>query len=134
MLNLIVLCGIPGSGKTTISKQLTQDYNAVRHSFDELNLAKRRDLFPYIVRSLEANCNVVVDAPHTDKKTRIELLRAISHIDCKRTIIFMNTPFEECVRRNALRHNPLPFFILQSFYQTLQIPTQDEGWDDIQHI
>lgn len=131
MLNLIVLCGIPGSGKTTISRQLTQDYNAVRHSFDELNLAKRRDLFPYIVQSLEANCNVVADAPHTDKKTRIELLRAISHIDCKRTLIFMNTSFEECVRRNALRQNSLPFFILQSFYQTLQIPTQDEGWDEI---
>lgn len=131
MLNLIVLCGIPGSGKTTISKQLAQNCNMIHHSFDELNLARRQDLFPYIKQSLENNYNVVADAPHTDKKTRIQLLQAVSHINCKRILIFVNTPFEECVRRNALRKNPLPFFILQSFYRTMQIPTLDEGWDEI---
>ena len=43
----------------------------------------------------------------------------------------MNTPFEECVRRNALRKNPLPFSILQSFNRELEHPTLDEGWDEI---
>lgn len=131
MLHLIVLCGIPGSGKTTLSKQLVEDYNAVRHSFDELRLSKRRDLFPYIKHSLENNKNVVADAPHTDKKTRLELLESIKDIDCKRTLVFMDTPFEECVRRNAQRPRPLPYMILQSFNRSLERPTLDEGWDEI---
>ena len=131
MTTLIVLCGIPGSGKTTMSKQLAKDYNAIHCSFDELNLARRQDLFPHITQSLEANHSVIADAPHTDKKIRMKLLQTTDHLDCKRILIFMNTPFEECVRRNASRQNPLPFFILQSFYQTMQPPTLDEGWDEI---
>jgi tRNA uridine 5-carbamoylmethylation protein Kti12 len=131
MIQLIVLCGIPGSGKSTISKQLAEEHNATCHSFDELRLLRRSDFIPYIKDSLESNNNVVADAPHTDKKTRLELLNAIKHVDCKRILVFMNTPFDECVRRNAQRKNPLPFFILKSFEKELEIPTLDEGWDEI---
>ena len=131
MVYFITLCGIPGSGKSTISKQLMNDYDAIIHSFDELKLIRRKDLFPYLEQSLRDGCNVIADAPHTNKKTRIELLESIKHIDCKRIIVFMNTPFEECVRRNALRKNPLPFSILQSFNRKLEPPTLDEGWDEI---
>ena len=32
----IALCGIPGSGKSTLSKKLTQTYNAKLYSYDEI--------------------------------------------------------------------------------------------------
>ena len=43
----------------------------------------------------------------------------------------MNTPLEECICRNAQRPNPLPHFIVNSFYKKFEEPTLDEGWDEI---
>ena len=130
-MKLIVLCGIPGSGKTTLSKQIENEYGMTRRSFDELKIFHKRDFIPYIVDSLEKNEDVVADAPHTDLKTRLELLKSIEHIDCEKILIFLNLSFEECVHRNAQRHQPLPYFVVKSFYDRLEEPTLDEGWDEI---
>ena len=78
MVYFIALCGIPGSGKSTISKQLMNDYDAIIHSFDELKLIRRKDLFPYLEQSLRDGCNVIADAPHIDKKQELNFLSQLS--------------------------------------------------------
>ncbi len=133
MFNLIILCGIPGSGKSTISKKISKKYNAIRLSFDEMNCFKYCQIIKPALEKLKKGNNVIIDALFDRKKYRNELLISIKDIKCKKTLIFMNTPLEECIRRNEQREgdSKLPIFIIEDIYNSFEPPTLDEGWDEI---
>lgn len=128
---LIIFCGSAGSGKTTLSKKITEEYDAIRFSFDEMHLFQHKELIPCIIANLQDNKNVVVDALFTRISQRKLILDATKDSACKRILIYMNTQLEECIRRNAQRPNPLPEFMVRDIYNSIEIPTLDEGWDDI---
>lgn len=134
IMTLTILCGPAGSGKTTLSKKLAEEQNAIRYSFDEMRCLQHKELFPHILKSLENGQNVVVDALFTRIVQRKMLLEAIRDIECERVLIYMNTPLDECVRRNAQRDNPLPNFVIESIYETIEPPTLSEGWDEIREV
>jgi predicted kinase len=131
MIKLYVMCGVAGAGKTTYSKKLAKKQNLVRYSFDEMKCIRYGEITPLVIGSLKSGNNVVVDALYEKEKTRKELLSATEGIDCKRVLVFMDTPFEECVRRNAQRPKPLPTFVIKCLHETLECPTLNEGWDEI---
>ena len=131
MINLIVFCGVPASGKTTESKKIAKQYNAVRYSLDEMKMYYLKDLIPYAMESLLQGDNVVMDSLYIRTFMRLDLLNAIKDIECKKTLIFMNTPLEECLQRNAKRENRLPYSLVEGAYKAIQIPSYDEGWDEI---
>lgn len=127
---LLVLCGSPGSGKTTLSKQITEKQNTNRLSFDEMRCLQHKELIQPTLKALQSN-NVVVDSVFSRISQRKLILEATKNIDCKRILIYMTTPLEECVRRNAQRPNSLPEFMIRDIYNSFEIPTLDEGWDEI---
>jgi predicted kinase len=43
--NLVLVCGLPGSGKTTIARQLEQETGAIRINIDEWVAALGVDFF-----------------------------------------------------------------------------------------
>ena len=131
MLYLFIFCGCAGAGKTTLSKVLTNEYQAIRLSFDEMECFKYSELLPHIIKSIRENKNVVVDALFSRTSQRKLILEATKGIDCKRILIYMNTPLGECIRRNVQRPNPLPEFMIRDIYNSVEFPTLDEGWDEI---
>ena len=131
MPSLFVLCGSPGSGKTTLSKKLAEEHDATRYSFDEMRCFSHNELFPHVLGSLLRCENVVVDALFTREVWRKTLLETVQDLNCKRILIRMTTPLEECIRRNAQRPNPLPEFVVRDIYNHIELPTLSEGWDDI---
>lgn len=84
-----------------------------------------------ICSDLVVGFDVLCDGMYTFKTTRLELLSEIKMIDCKKILVVMTTPLEECLRRNAQRPNPLPDFVVEDIYNRYQTPTFDEGWDEI---
>ena len=78
MAKLIMLIGIPGSGKTTYSKELKEKYDAkvistdkVRQTFKDI---EEKDVFPTVYRlsieELKNGRNVILDATHITPKVR----------------------------------------------------------------
>lgn len=128
---LITLCGAPASGKTTLSKKLAEAYNLIRYSFDERNCIYYEDLIQPVLESLNKGHHVIIDALHNRKSLRKQLLESIIDINCKKILIYMDTPLGDCIRRNAERPNPLPAFIVEDIYNSFEPPTLDEGWDEI---
>lgn len=138
-MTLYVLCGIPGSGKTTISTQLAQEQEAKLYSYDVI----RRDsklgsfndictlIYQYINTDLFDGFDVVYDAPNHKLKYRKDILNTISDVSCKKICVVLLTPFEECLKRNANREARLPEFLLHDMYNKFEFPTLEEGWDDI---
>lgn len=134
MLKLYVFCGPPASGKTTMSLQLSEERQFIRYSFDEMKCFKHSELIHLIISTFQKGRSSVVDAVYGRVEYRKQLLESIKDINCEKILIYMNTPLEECIRRNAERPNPLPVFIVEDIYNSFEPPTLDEGWDKIIYI
>lgn len=133
-MTLFVLSGPPGSGKTTLSKKIAEEHNAIRLSFDEMRCVQHKELIPHIVEVLHDGRNVVVDSVFSRLSQRRVILNAVEHLNCSRILVRMATPLEECLRRNAQRPNPLPDFMVKDIYNSMEFPTLDEGWDEIVEV
>lgn len=131
MTTLYLFCGSPGSGKTTLSKQMAEQYNAERISFDERHYIRHTDMIPPIIEALIDGKNVVADSVFSHVKQRTAILDAMKDIPCRKVLVYMTTPLDECLRRNANRKNRLPDFVVESFYNSFEPPTLAEGWDEI---
>ena len=136
---IYILCGIPGSGKSTLSTQLATEYNAKLYHFDDypnaFHAEKSKDvlrqMWSNIANELQEGNDVICDNLHTTKKMRSDILNAISSIPCQKICVVLLTSLEECLKRNSNREARLPDFVLHNLYNRFELPTKDEGWDDI---
>lgn len=125
------MCGIPGSGKSTKSRQLAEEHGLTRFSFDEMKCYTTRQFLRPVVMALQEGKSVVVDSTHLRVNGRKAILDSVKDIPCRKVCVIMDTPFDECLRRNANREARLPDMMMDSTYRSMQKPTIDEGWDEI---
>lgn len=128
---IFIFSGPPGSGKTTLSKKISEEQNAIRLSFDEMHCFQHKELIQPTLKALQEGKNVVLDSVFYRISQRKLILDATKDLNCKRILIYMTTPLEECICRNAQRPNPLPEFMIRDMYKSIEPPTLEEGWDDI---
>ena len=131
MQTLYVMCGIPGSGKSTLSKQLAEEYGLTRFSFDEMKCYTTRQFLRPVVATLQEGKSVVMDSTHLRVNGRKVILDAVKDIPCRKVCVLMDTPFDECLRRNANREARVSDMMMESVHRTMQKPTLSEGWDEI---
>lgn len=134
MTILYVMCGIPGSGKTTASKQMEQEYGLERFSFDEMQCFRLEEFMRPAIEAMRNGKSVILDTTNLRVNVRVKVLKAVEDIPCRKIVVYMDTPLDECIRRNANRECRLQDFIIESTYRSLQRPTLDEGWDEIIYI
>lgn len=141
-MSIYILCGIPASGKSTFAKELSECCNAKLYCYDDLPNAhnpRQKDLihakmWTAIVDDLHNGFNVVCDDLHTKKQWRLNILNAISEVDCKKILVVMNTPLEICLYRNTNRQARLPDIVLYDLYDKYEPPDISEGWDEIKVV
>lgn len=131
---LYVMCGIPASGKSTFSKQFAESNELVRFSYDEMRCFDLSDLMHPTINALKEGQNVIIDNVNNRIAGRKKILNYVAGIPCKKILIFMDTSLEECVKKNSLRKYPLPEHFINGMQHAMQLPTLDEGWDEIIYI
>lgn len=143
---LVLMCGIPASGKSTFLKNnapaaAVVSRDAIRFSMvspDEEYFSKEGHVFKEFVRqideSIRKNPVTFVDATHLNEHSRARVLRAIdlSNVD-KLYAVVASTPLETCLIRNAKREGreKVPEDQIMSMYHSFTMPTEEEGFDDI---
>jgi predicted kinase len=146
MATLFLMCGLPGSGKTTRAKQLEQEQAALRLTPDEwiavLGLdphddAKRAaveaEQWQIGARALQLGVNVVLDFGVWSRSERDSFRTRAAALGARTELHFLDVPREELRRRLKARNSskaPGTFEVddaqLDSYIAWLERPTSDE--------
>ena len=146
MSKLIMLIGLPGSGKSYWSKKYIQenpdtilvssdsireevfgDVNDQSHNQEVFNIVEKR-----CREALKANKETVLDATNLNRKRRINFIKTMPKCEVKAVVFAI--PFEECCKRNAARERVVPQSAMERMYRSFQPPHYAEGFDEINII
>ena len=148
-VKLIVLCGLPASGKSTtrteleriltsrkekytvvcpddIRKELTGDTSDQTRNADVFELAYKR-----LRQNLRAGKSVVFDATNVDKKNRRKLIKVGKSSKSGIIALWQDTNKSVCIQRNNNRERVVPEFVIQNMCRKFQKPDIKEGFDSV---
>lgn len=146
--SLIILCGIPGSGKSTYAKKYISEssYVTVHLSSDSIRYelygdesiqGNPADVFALMqkraVAALNEGYDVIYDATNITRKDRASIIGIcpkFAKIECH--IIW--APIEECIKRDAERKRTVGKEVIDKMLKRFQAPWYDEGIDSLSVI
>ncbi|MCW4009859.1 MAG: selenocysteine-specific translation elongation factor [Candidatus Bathyarchaeota archaeon] len=147
---LLILCGLPASGKTTVSKSvasLLEDKHGISTmvissddfrgmlSFSSKGFQPERETSvktlyeKAIATGLENGFLVISDDLNYYKSMRSDLRHIAKRLDSDYDIVFVDTPVEQALKWNQERGSPLPSSLIEEVNQKLDPPKGDYKWD-----
>jgi predicted kinase len=140
---LVLLCGLPASGKTTLAREVAAAYGAVRFDPDAWELALGVDPFDAAFqdrleaqfwtlteRLLALGVSVVLEWGFWSREERDEKREIARSLGAAVELRFLDVPYDELVRRVADRHADGGLAIterhMDAYRGSFQPPTADE--------
>ncbi len=96
---LVLMCGYPGSGKSTFVK--THLFN---HTYVSKDILKGKSLSPIVKKALSEGQSVVVDNTNLDPETRAFYINIAKDHNVPCRCYFLNLPLELCKHLNCVRN------------------------------
>lgn len=141
---LVMMVGLPASGKSTYAKQLAEKMPATVFSSDELreemfgdvdnqknNQKLFQELHKRIKECLKSGNNAIYDATNISSKRRRGFLSELKNIDCIKKCVIMATSYEQCLENNRNRDRVVPEWVVKRMYMKWQTPHWFEGFDGV---
>ena len=145
MAKLIMMCGVSGSGKSTIAMRYAVKQSAIIFSSDSIrgeiygdeNCQKNPGrvfdiLHQRITKALSEGFDVVYDATNLSCKRRMNFLKSIAHIDCRKICVVVVATPEDIEERMKSRDRKVPMEVVHKQLCQFQCPNYYEGWDSVQ--
>ena len=147
---LIVMVGLPGSGKSTEASNIAKNSSATIFSSDEYrekmfgsiaDQSHNKEIFDKLYK--DATCflssgsdrTAIIDSTNISLKSRLNLLnRVVSNLDVEKECIVMATPLRDCTKRDSLRKNKVGEETIYKYLESFQFRQYFEGWDNIKLI
>ena len=145
-VKLILLCGIPGSGKSTYATEYIKRNGGYHLSSDRI----RRELYgdesiqgdpnevftlmrSRAIAALNQGTTVVYDATNITRKDRAGIISSCpKFVQIEAHIVW--APIETCIKRDAERERTVGTAVIDKMLKRFQPPFYDEGIDDIKII
>ena len=156
MSDLIVFCGLPGSGKSFIAREyargtefansldkcITISTDEIRKEItgDESNQSNNALVFETAFERIKLHLQnneyrfVVFDATNINYKRRTDIVNRFKkyaeNIEC----YFVYADYEECLKRNRERDRKVPDEVIKRMYYNFYVPQLFEGFNSIRII
>jgi len=144
-MKLIILVGVPGSGKSSYAKEIAKKERATIVSSDGI----REELFgdesiqgkPYIVfkrlyekvdELIAQDISVIIDATNIKRDKRMAVLE--KYKQAYKECYYFDTTLEMCLERDNARKRTVGERVIDRFYKSLEVPLIGEGFDKINII
>lgn len=145
MGHLIMMMGIPGSGKSTWIKNNFPDVEPVSRDAIRFELLQEgEDYFAHedevfdkfihqIVGSLAVDEVTIADATHLNVKSRAKVLNRVRKFADFIEIVWINPPLETAFKQNDMREGLawVKHGIIRRMWFSMETPTKLEGFDKI---
>ena len=138
MSTVIILCGLPGSGKTTFSLSKYSTYERI--SQDELGNREKCEV--RFTELLSQGKNVIVDRTNISRKQRRTWLNLAKEHKAMVKCVFLRVPYDVCVARVLARRGHPTITaeltdekkqnIVSKFQSELEEPHIEEGFDSLE--
>lgn len=149
-MKAFVMCGAPGSGKSTYVSALKAKYpGAVVISGDDIREELYGDadvqgdynrIHDRMVEMLEdsVGSTVIMDSTHyraAYRKSVIALLNSFGYTEIEAIVV--NRPLEVCLKQNASRSRFVPEYVIEKMHNSLQASIRgidNEGFSAVQYV
>lgn len=141
---LYLMMGIPGSGKSYHANMIANDHSAVIHASDairdelfdgeysrETNAKVFSVLHRRVKKDLRRGQSVIYDATNISFSSRKRVLLDVKSIPCRKVLVFIATPLDDCLAQNSARERKVPGDVIERMYEALENPKTSEGFDEI---
>ena len=144
MKELVLMMGVPGSGKSTYARNILK-YGDIYVSRDEIRYSMLTDEDDYFAKENEViktfiqyidealidtqyQGKVYADATHLSPKSRAQVLNQLKNKN-KVSVIYLDIPLNVILARNAQREGRalVPENIVRRMYKSIILPTKAEG-------
>lgn len=143
MASLVLMMGVPGSGKTTYAKKFIGENDIyvsrdeIRFSLvaeDEPYFSKEDEVLQTFIRTINdalpiAKRYVVADATHLNMGSRAKILKNLHNKPDAIYVIYMAVSLKTALERNAQREGRalVPETSIKNMYQSITLPRKEEG-------
>lgn len=149
---MLIICGPPGSGKSTYAKQLfaqeieqngghdpcviNADKMRGQLCGDESDQSKNAYIFNTLIPNLikdaaKDNMDIIVDNTNYNRKNRKNLIKLGKELGYFIEAHVLVVSREVCKERNANRARHVPDFVIDRQFDGWQDPTLEEGFDSV---
>jgi predicted kinase len=133
-MEMIILVGLPGSGKTTFRRQrLDATHTVISKDLMPNNRRPARRQAQLIEQALSAGRSVVVDNVNPTPEERAELIRCGRAQGARVIGYWFESSVADCLRRNAAREGKrrVPEVAIYSMAKLFRAPQREEGFDEL---
>lgn len=139
--DIIMLVGLPASGKSEWTNKFKKDNNFKRICPDKIRLeltgseedqSKNKEVFELAFERfadfLKDDKKVIIDATNYCKKNRAGWLKIAKKYGKNVVAIVFRTPFDVCIDRNSRRNRTVPVHVIERMAKSWEEPSVEEGF------
>lgn len=129
---VIIMVGLPASGKSTIAKINYPSYYLI--SLDEIENHSREIEEALIEENLAKGNSIVIANTNLTREIRTRYVGIAKKYNAYLVAVYLDIPIEQILKLNLNREKPVPDATIFKMKKELELPTYDEGFDKIRII